>query len=219
MDLQPPTKKKKIDCNLCIFCSRKLDTTKKSCKTVVNNPTHDGLVAIFNACDTRRDAVYESLWPLRDEVLNFELKIRFHKTCRASYTSVTNQKFSQSNLTPITSSSPDSVIIETGAKRDETSSFDVRRDCFVCAKTSNKREKLSQISTGTGLSTWQKVSEAAKRRKDDTFLLRMQPYSDLFAADAKYHRSCYSHYISERNIAAAEGKIQNSLMISLLMLW
>ena len=31
-------------------------------------------------------------------------------------------------------------------------------------------------------------------------------HPDLFAFDAKYHRSCYSHYISERNIRAARSK-------------
>ena len=36
--------------------------------------------------------------------------------------------------------------------------------------------------------------------------MRMLAYPDLFAMDAKYHRSCYSHYISERNIKVAKSK-------------
>ena len=36
--------------------------------------------------------------------------------------------------------------------------------------------------------------------------MRMLAYPDLFAMDAKYHRSCYSHYISERNIRVAKSK-------------
>ena len=31
-------------------------------------------------------------------------------------------------------------------------------------------------------------------------------HPDLFAFDAKYHRSCYLHYVSERNIRAARSK-------------
>ena len=34
-------------------------------------------------------------------------------------------------------------------------------------------------------------------------IARMEIYPDLVAYDAKYHKSCYSHYISERNIDAA----------------
>lgn len=34
----------------------------------------------------------------------------------------------------------------------------------------------------------------------------MLSYPDLFAYDAKYHRVCYSHYISELNIKSAQRK-------------
>ena len=34
----------------------------------------------------------------------------------------------------------------------------------------------------------------------------MLSYPDLFAYDAKYHRSCYSRYISPRNIKADRSK-------------
>ena len=36
--------------------------------------------------------------------------------------------------------------------------------------------------------------------------MRMLSHQDLFAFDAKFHRSCLSHYISERNIIAAVNK-------------
>ena len=36
--------------------------------------------------------------------------------------------------------------------------------------------------------------------------MRMLPYADVFAFDAKYYRRCYSHYISDLNIAAARKK-------------
>lgn len=37
---------------------------------------------------------------------------------------------------------------------------------------------------------------------------KLSGYEDLFAYDAKYHRSCYSHYISERNVKAIENKLK-----------
>ena len=47
---------------------------------------------------------------------------------------------------------------------------------------------------------------AAEDRMDEEIRMRMLCHPDLFAFDAKYHRSCYSHYISERNIRAARSK-------------
>ena len=40
--------------------------------------------------------------------------------------------------------------------------------------------------------------------------MRMLSNTDLFAMDAKYHRSCYSHYISLNNIKAASAKVDKS---------
>ena len=44
---------------------------------------------------------------------------------------------------------------------------------------------------------------ASEERLDEEVKLRMLPYPDLFAFDAKYHRNCCSLYISERNVKAA----------------
>lgn len=35
---------------------------------------------------------------------------------------------------------------------------------------------------------------------------RMHFFTDLFAADAKYHKSCYAQYISKKNILANSKK-------------
>ena len=37
----------------------------------------------------------------------------------------------------------------------------------------------------------------------------MLAHPDLLAFDARYHRSCYSHYISKRNIACAQRKAKD----------
>jgi hypothetical protein len=90
--------------------------------------------------------------------------------------------------------------------RSWSSTFNIRRDCFICSKDSIRPEVLTPISTGTGKTTREKVLAAAEERLDDVIHMRMVNHPDLFAFDAKYHRSCYSHYISERNIAAARKK-------------
>ena len=49
---------------------------------------------------------------------------------------------------------------------------------------------------------------AAEARNDHQLRLRMLAYPDLFAYDSKYHRSCYGHFISERNVNAAKEKAE-----------
>lgn len=41
---------------------------------------------------------------------------------------------------------------------------------------------------------------AAKKRGDEEMISKLSGYEDLFAYDAKYHKTCYSQYISQRNI-------------------
>ena len=48
--------------------------------------------------------------------------------------------------------------------------------------------------------------EAAQKRHDAIVYHRMLSCPDLFVFDAKYHRSCYTHFISTRNIFAAQRR-------------
>jgi len=50
------------------------------------------------------------------------------------------------------------------------------------------------------------VLDADKARDDETVILRMASYPDLFAFDAKYHRKCYAAFVTQRNIDAARRK-------------
>ena len=69
------------------------------------------------------------------------------------------------------------------------------------------RQVRTPINIGHGLyvhhkSTREKILEAAVKRHDDVVRCRMITHSYLFAFNAKYHRSYYGHYISDRNIKA-----------------
>ena len=58
----------------------------------------------------------------------------------------------------------------------------------------------------------EKVLDAAIQRNDHEIEMRMLSNTDLFAMDSKYHRSCYSHYISLNSIktASARDKVDKS---------
>lgn len=62
------------------------------------------------------------------------------------------------------------------------------------------------IFIGTGKATYQKIISAARNRNDIDMISKLSGYEDLFAFDAKYHKSCYSQYISKRNINAHKNK-------------
>ena len=201
MDLKAPSaKRRKVSADHCIICFKTLNHKKEP---VVKNPTSEGLNAILKTSELKKDDVYETLWPLQHDILNFTLKVAFHKSCRAKYTS-------KSNLDKFHSRSgdqqPSSSTIPSRLSRSETGGFDIRNECFICGKPNTIRDKLSSVSTGTGHTTREKVLQAAKDRQDSHIRMRMLSYPDLFAYDAKYHRVCYSHYISELNIASARRK-------------
>lgn len=52
--------------------------------------------------------------------------------------------------------------------RGDTTSFNMRTDCFICGKASTRPEHLIAISTGTGASTREKVLHAASERLDES---------------------------------------------------
>ena len=199
MDLtsEPPQKRRKISNDVCIICERPLDRGA-TYKTVVRNPTRDGILTFLRAAEQRKDDVFNCICPSMQDILDGHINIAFHVACRASYTSKQNITGGSSDSPlPSTSQSGDDTERTGRLRRSETSQFDIRKDCFICGRSQKRNEKLTSITTGTGSSTRQRVLNAAEARNDHQMRLRMLAYPDLFAYDAKYHRSCYGHYISE----------------------
>ena len=135
----------------------------------------------------------------------------YHKSCRAQYTSKTNVSHQTEKSEPPGPSASSSQ--PRRLSREDTGSFNIREQCFICGyyekrKPDKSREKLTPISTSTGKSTRSKVTEAAEKRQDEVIRLRMLCHPDLFVFDGKYHRSCYSNYISDMNVEASGNKMQ-----------
>ena len=130
----------------------------------------------------------------------------FHKNCGANYTSkriLESVIRSQEVLLSSEKKSQESTLASRRLNRAYTSGFNIREQCFICAEREKKMNKLAQISTGTEKTARSKVLAAAEERMDEEIKMRMLCYPDLFAFDEKYHRTCYSHYILDRNIKAA----------------
>ena len=208
MDLDPlAVKRRKVDEKHCIICFQPLRPNED----ITQKPTKAGLLKIIDTCKLRKDDVFEALQPLEKEILEKQIKVSYHNSWRSAYTTKSN--IPRSLLTepaqkPSTSGTSTKGTAHKRISRTETSEFKIRKQCFICGSSSEKDEDLTPISTDTGETTREKVLSAAERRLDSKIHLRMLAHPDLFAYDAKYHCSCYGHYISELNIAAARRKVE-----------
>jgi hypothetical protein len=207
---EPRQKKRRTSLSeSCVICQISLAKILAD-NPVVQNPRIEGLKVILKAAELRKDDVYGRLFPVKDDILNGSTVIKFHQKCRANYTNKRNIQIAQSKtVRPCDDGATDGgatggpTVGLSRLRRNDTSQFDIRSDCFICGKSHSWKEKLSNVSTGTGATTRQKVLNAAIQRNDDAIQMRMLANTDLFAMDAKYHRTCYSHYISLNNIKAA----------------
>ena len=71
---------------------------------------------------------------------------------------------------------------QTRLRQTETSTFNIRTDCFICGTSNNRKEKLTNITTGTGALTHERIIAAALERWHDKIHMRMLSYSGLFAS-------------------------------------
>lgn len=203
MESEGPPKTRIKSCN-CVICDRPL-----SDEPATKNPTERGIRTLLDVAQVRQDTVHERLSSSRDDILAGNVQIAFHRSCRASYTTKRNVQLvagqGDSGPKPSTSQGADSC---KRLKRTDTQHFNIRNQCFVCAKSYRRNEKLTPISTGTGASTHDCMLRAAVERLDEQMRQRMLAHPDLFAFDASYHRSCYAEYISKRNIQAAKTRTE-----------
>lgn len=133
-----------------------------------------------------------------DDILSSKIIVSYHVSCRANYCKKGSEQ-EVPNLESESASAPRRL-----SRADTT--FNIWRDCFICGKASTRPEPLTAITTGTGMSTRDKVLHAASEWLDEDVHLRLLSYPDLFEYHAKYHRSCLGHYISERNITSARRR-------------
>lgn len=106
-----------------------------------------------------------SIW-LHIQMTYFLPKSKYHVSCRANYCSKT--KISEQQQVAIVEN--ESTSAPRSLSRADTTSFKIRRDCFICGKASSRPEPLIAISTSTGASTRDKVLRAASERLDEDVL-------------------------------------------------
>ena len=122
----------------------------------------------------RKDEEHEQLWPAHDDIFSKRIHVSFHKMCRANYTSKSNYSYMfKQKENEDSTCKPSAITTPQRSSRENTSKYDIRRDCFICAKVYKKGEKLTQVTEATAQRTRERVLNSATERLDDDVRLQM----------------------------------------------
>jgi len=136
----------------------------------------------------------------------------YHRECYQRFTMNLNRL-----STPSVSSTP-----SCSKKSRRDSSVDkvlFSPDCIFCNSKARRKVKIKGLQTTEGLSQfecdgWRTVLNAAEQKCDEKLLTRIRDH-DLFAAEAKYHKSCRVTYTQNpekwRSTSAEDKERQNQL--------
>lgn len=149
---------------------------------------------------------------------NTEYIIQCHKSCVSTYTSKHHIK---RQATSAPSEKQSELQQPKRSYRSKQPTFDFKNNCLFCGEQCqlqpdprhpNRWKRAMRCATaGQGPHDFkQAILRACDQRGDEqasNIRLRIQGcLSDLHAADAIYHSSCHSKFMSERNINAAKRK-------------
>ena len=123
------------------------------------------------------------------------VEVVWHSACYSSYTSKRNIQFA-SSIDTNDAASEEECEDQERASRSSRSKIDWSK-CFFCKKKTYKKvTELINVSTFTACQT---IKRAATIQGDEAMLhLLLGGNDDLMAAEAKYHKNCYSLYIAKK---------------------
>lgn len=175
----------------CVICNKQLDDSEKS---VVREK---GLKTFIVASKKRQDGKFL--------IFNKSTKIEVHERCRKDYI---DEKCISASLKKAQQNT------ETKPLRSRIPDFDFRTHCFLCgeevpvdyAKKQIKKppSKRNLVYPVRKLAVRENVLKLVKNRSDDfgrSVIQRIEPVTDLVAADAQYHVLCMKTlYLPQRSL-------------------
>ncbi|KAG5877650.1 hypothetical protein JTB14_038326 [Gonioctena quinquepunctata] len=178
-----------MDPNKCFFCSK-----FKEDGNDVEGIKPRGFKRIVDSAENRNDYISLKIISLKDEIYREPNKFRFHNSCKQAYCN--NHKVKKIPKRPFS--------VEIDEK-----TFNIAIHCLFCGKNRGKNGlSFHQVTSMSKMR--QKISKAAQERGDESMLKRLEPYVNLAAVEAKYHKKCYTFYTNDGNIAACKKMIQNN---------
>ena len=139
--------------------------------------------------------------------------------CYASYTSAQNIRYAiarnseiRSNINTKCSDCSEEATGNDGVSRRSATPVIDWSKCMFCKNKTYK--KCSQLINITTFEASGNIMKAAERRNDLSMLhIQRSVRSDLIAAEAKYHKSCYSIYILKKDTPSS-GNVESAYDIS-----
>ena len=185
--LFPPKRCKVVNWSRCLICQEdRREALRQGTETRINTFTV--------ACRQRKDDVYKRISKDLDQLSEFQ--VVWHGKCYQSYTSTRNLSFVKPNPLSHPSSSPLDEVNEAPDERISRSKVDWGL-CIFCQKRKHHGFKdLCNVCTFGACKT---IEDAAELRGDEVMMIRIKGV-DLIAAEAKYHKSCHSQYVSKSNL-------------------
>lgn len=187
--LPPPAKRRRFTIyTKCLFCQVDRNEILRKAKL----SSYDTL---RKALDLRKDEISDRL---NEEFPNFEKHdVFWHSTCYSSYTSVQNISYATGIHNQVNSRSADKESCRVSRASIGTS-IDWSK-CFICGnKTYKKCLEMHNICT---FDACESVRQAAESKGDERMLNALfSVNNDLIAAEAKYHKTCFSSYVSKSNL-------------------
>lgn len=189
-----PKRKKYTNFERCIICQT--DT-----EDILRKPREASIKTLIAALEIRDDDVFQRLKPDIDHLS--DISVHWHSKCYETCTSSHNLRSIQrrKSASPAAlsdasaTSDASSGIIEVSRKsRSQTSPTDWTK-CIFCNKKTHK--KVPEMVAASTFKACDSILQAAKQQGDENMLLVLRGVNnDLVAAEAKYHKACYSSYVS-----------------------
>lgn len=170
---------------------------------------------IINASKDRDDTLHKELE--RNLQVNPDMKLKCHKTCVSSYTSVHHIKRSRKRHGQSGRSISEPP---THKRRSDHSVFEFKKHCLFCGelclpkdpKHPSRWRVVYQCRTvdrpgkkPINDSILEKCEERGDKLSDAVRSRVLGATSDLHAADAQYHADCHAKFFSKRNMKAAQA--------------
>ena len=185
----------------CLICGNELIENI----VVVKN----GINAISEASKKRQDSLHEKL--------QGKSTIKLHKSCRQQYTRPSSiqaaiKTLHEQNNEPSTST--------TGVtRRTHHDTFDFKMCCFICGKSANYISKIPtqyrkafyEVTTIEFKDSFLQKFNVRSDVLGETVKARLLSAIDLVAAEARYHKHCYTEFTKSKPIETQKGRPKTKL--------
>jgi len=193
--LPPRKRRKRTNYDKCVLC-------QEDSQDVLRKGQSTSIERLVSAPQCRQDERYERLLPDLQRLQTMD--VFWHSNCYKSCTSKHNLDITAKrrgpSLSPSEVSGSDTMDADQLGRRSRSQSSLVDwSKCMFCKNRSHK--KVTEMLNASTFEVCQSIKDSAEALGDEDMLHIIRGVNgDLVAAEAKYHKVCFSNYTSKSNI-------------------